>query len=791
MTARRSIALGAATVLAMLAGVLLSLARPAGASAARLHVTVTLRPRDPRMLAATAAAVSTPGSPAYGHYLRPGAFGARFGARPAQIARIRAALRARGLRPGPPSAGGLSIPLSATRSALAAAGTRLQDALPPASRAVVEAVVGQSTGLAGHPLAVRPPRGPATHRSRTIAPGPHAAPTHPATTRRPHATGPVPCPAETAAAAADHAFTADQIAATYGFGPLYAAGQAGAGTTVAVYELEPDDPADISAFQACNGTHARVSYVHVDGGAGAGAGSDEAAFDIENVIGFAPDARVLVYQAPNSDSGLPGSGPYDLFSAIVNQDRAQVVSVSWGQCEAQLGVRAAEAEHALFEQAAVEGQTIVAAAGDDGAEDCDTGGARSSLAPAVDDPASQPDVLGVGGTTLSRAGSAPVQSVWNSGAGTGEIAVGAGGGGVSSLWPMAPAQFDTPARLHVRRPAAAGTACGRTRGFCREVPDVAADADPTTGYEIYWNGADTVPEPSGWQALGGTSGAAPLWAALIAVADASPACAGAPLGDVDPALYRAASAHPTRDLDDVTAGDNDFTGTDSGRWPAGPGYDLATGLGTPLAAPLAADLCADTVRLRATADQSSALHAAVGLRLHGDDVRGARLTYAAASLPPGIHIDPRTGRLHGRPRRPGRYSVRAEVHDGRGSRASRVFHWTIGGVPRLTAARVAGGRLRLRVAAGRHVPSLRGLRVRLPAGLQARGRRRIAVRARGRAQVRVHGTVVSVQLPHPARAVTVVIAVRGRTAAPRVRVGVRAGSTGTSALSRPLTEGGR
>ena len=143
-----------------------------------------------------------------------------------------------------------------------------------------------------------------------------------------------------------------------------------------------------------------MSYVKVDGGAGHGAGSDEAAFDIENLIGFAPGAKVLVYQGRNAQSGAPGSGPFDTFAAIVNQDRAQVVSVSWGGCEAQLGRSAARAENTLFQQAAVQGQSIVAADGDDGAQDCDTPKHPNAKRLAVDDPASQPFVTGVGGTTL-------------------------------------------------------------------------------------------------------------------------------------------------------------------------------------------------------------------------------------------------------------------------------------------------------------------------------------------------------------------------------------------------------
>jgi hypothetical protein len=531
----------------------------------------------------------------------------------------------------------------------------------------------------------------------------------------------------------------------------------------------------------------------VDGGAGSGAGSDEAALDIENLIGFAPRAHVLVYQGPNAPTGVPGSGPYDVFSAIINQDRARVVSISWGQCEQQLGGLAEQAESVLFEQAAVQGQTLVSAAGDNGAQDCDTGGAHSSTALTVDDPASQPDVVGVGGTTLQATGPPPTETVWNSGSG----GPGGGGGGVSARWPMAPDQLDTPGFLHVRTSAARGPACGLPRDrYCREAPDVSADADPTTGYEVYWNGADTVPEPSGWQALGGTSAAAPLWAALFTLADASPACGGAPLGFAGPALYRAAAGDYRGDFHDITSGNNDFAGTSGESWSAGRGYDLASGLGTPDAGPLVTALCADSIRLASVGGQSSAVGAAVGVALHAADVHGAQLRYTASGLPPGVRIRPDGGQLTGRPGKPGRYRVHVAVRDGRGARAGQLFSWSVGALPRITDARLTGSaaarRLSVTVASGRHAPWLRRVRVRLPAGLSVSGSARALVRARHHTTLRVAGSVVTISLASPSPSIGLSLAVSGRDVEPqpRLSVGVRAGSTGTSVLHAPLLAGG-
>ena len=103
---------------------------------------------------------------------------------------------------------------------------------------------------------------------------------------------------------------------------------------------------------------------------------------------------------------------------------------------------------------------------------------------------------------------------------------------------------------------------------------MSADSDPYTGYVIYFGGA--------WHAFGGTSAAAPLWAALLTLTDASDACQGSPVGFANPALYAAAAAEPGA-FHDVTSGNNDYTETNGGTYPALPGYDMASGLGTPTA----------------------------------------------------------------------------------------------------------------------------------------------------------------------------------------------------------------
>ena len=265
--------------------------------------------------------------------------------------------------------------------------------------------------------------------------------------------------------------------------------------------------------------------------------------------------------APNT-----ASGAIDEYRAIVNDDRAPVVSVSWGLCEAEEGSSDAHSENTLFKQAAAQGQTVFAAAGDDGSADCY--GSDGSTALAVDDPASQPYVTGVGGTSLSAIGPRQ-ETVWNS-QGSG------GGGGVSQLWPM-------PAYQNAAHVASASP-CGATGG-CRQVPDVAASSDPSHGYTVYCS-VRSACGSGGWMAFGGTSGAAPLWAAAATLLNGN--CgSGSRIGFANPALYSASAA-----LHDVISGNNDVLNTNAGAFSAAIGYDLATGIGTPDLAALAPLLCA-------------------------------------------------------------------------------------------------------------------------------------------------------------------------------------------------------
>jgi hypothetical protein len=608
-----------------------------------LHLTVVLAPRDEAALTSFVDAVSTPGSPDYGRYLAPGQFGPRFGASPATIAAVGGALRAAGLQTGPPSSNGLTIPVTADAARVGAAlhvgfaryslpGGRAAFAntsrplLPAAVSGAVRDIVGLQT--LSRPAALDR----STPIEATTAPGSGAAaldaPLVPSPQALPDAAGPAPCAAASGAAkaTAEPSYTIDQIAEGYDLDAFYADADLGAGTTVGIYELEPNLQSDITTFETCFGASVPVDYIPVDGGAGTGAGSGEAAIDIESVIGTAPQSRIEVFAGPDS-----GSGPLDTYVAMADQDTSQVNTTSWGLCEQDtlLGDPNAIADETpVFQQMVAQGQTLFAATGDDGSEGC-TGdnGTRSGNALAVNDPASQPQVTGVGGTSLVATYSSqgrptsidptplatpPFQTVWNE---SGEGA-GAGGGGISIAHVMPSYQSGAPAGLNVVNANSSGAPCGAPAGSdCREVPDVSSSADPNAGVEIYCtdDGTPGTLCESRWEAVGGTSAAAPFWAAMMALINSDPAdgCAvPATFGLVNPLLYAIAAApnHASALTDVKPAGtlgapsSNDDQNRHGGLYPVGVGYDMATGLGTPLAGGpdgLAAQLCA----MRAPVDQ--------------------------------------------------------------------------------------------------------------------------------------------------------------------------------------------
>jgi subtilase family serine protease len=705
-------------------------------------------------MTAMANAVSTPGSPLFRHYLTTAQFAQRFGATDQQIAAVKSALTSAGLSVGNAEANHLTLSVSGTAGQvekafavslkqvkLASGRLAYANTGPPT---LASSVAGSVEGVVGLNSLVRlQPAGPLRVRQSSYGVAKPAAHRNIATG------GPQPCPAASTAASSFSGYTADYLASMYGFSSLYQAGDLGAGQTVAIFELEGNFPSDISTFESCYGTSTPVSYSEIDGGPPAPvAGSDgiETELDIETVAELAPAAHILVYQAPNT-----GQGSLDEYSTIVSQDLAKVVSTSWGECEPNVQAfdpAVIGAENTIYQEAALQGQSVLGASGDAGSAACAQNDPSPSSADdevAIQDPTSQPFVTGVGGTTLySTSGSSPVlwapgdtldEAVWNDGLTTNGPA--ASTGGISIFQKMPTYQSGASAALGVGT-GGSGTPCGASSGLCREVPDVSALADPFTGYVVYYGGF-TQP----WNTIGGTSGAAPLWAGFIADANASASCRGLSLGYLNNQLYSiAGSSAYSSDFTDITLANpfsgfahNDAlfgqTGIDpaNGLYPVKTGYSMATGLGSPKVPALAASLCAArspiyTITLPSPGTQTSPTGKAVNVAIHGTDSGSLGLSYAATGLPLGLSINPSTGVISGTPTTAQSTTVSVSAADSARNTGALQFTWHVvqPGKPASKRVKLSGlgkgkPKLTFTIDEGKYAPALKSVSVRLPQGL--------------------------------------------------------------------------
>jgi kumamolisin len=304
----------------------------------------------------------------------------------------------------------------------------------------------------------------------------------------------------------------------------------GAGQTIALIELGGGyDPKDVAQYFAAQNVKRSGSLesVSVDGATNAPEGNPhgpdaEVQLDIDIAGSVAPGANIAVYFGPNRASGFLDA----VQAAVHDQQRSpSVVSISWGNPESAWPAQDMDAMDQAFQAAAAMNVTVCVASGDQGAVDGSADGKKTT-----DFPASSPNALGCGGTSLPRDGT---ETTWNNHDGW------ATGGGFSAQFP---------------KPAYQQGISGPGRG----VPDVAGNADGQTGYNIRVDGQDMV--------SGGTSAVAPLWAGLIALINQQ---LGKNCGFIHPVLYAEPAA-----MKDITTGDNDG-------YKAGPGWDAATGLGSP------------------------------------------------------------------------------------------------------------------------------------------------------------------------------------------------------------------
>jgi len=282
----------------------------------------------------------------------------------------------------------------------------------------------------------------------------------------------------------------------------------------------------------------------------------EVMLDIDVAGALGGGAKIVTYFSTFDEKGL-----VDCLSSVINDavNDPSVVSISWGWDENEsfnnAGVlwSAAAITHCNASLLALAhlGITVCVSTGDDGSEAQMQDGRAH-----VNFPATSPYVLAVGGTTLhvrknAKGAPAITEVVWNDGPGSGT------GGGVSEVTPVPSWQVGK-----VVPSINPGHFAGRA------IPDVAANADPATGYLTMSGGK--------LQIVGGTSASAPLWASLIARINAA---TGARTGNFNALLY--STLGPDGVLRDITVGDNDTDGLLGGQYKAGPGWDACSGWGTP------------------------------------------------------------------------------------------------------------------------------------------------------------------------------------------------------------------
>jgi subtilase family serine protease len=313
----------------------------------------------------------------------------------------------------------------------------------------------------------------------------------------------------------------------------------GAGQTLAVIasgDISSITP-DLRTFEATFGLPQAPVTITGPGSSDA-SGADEFDLDTQYSTGEAPDAALHIYDGASlADADILAN-----VASWVGTDKEKSASFSVGGCELLSGLTGFTTSlDTVLEQGAAQGQSLFVSSGDNGSFCSAAGVGENGVpvgVPSVEYPASSPYVIGVGGTTVLNFG--------NLGLYTNEIAWYAGGGGIS-VFESAPS-YQT-------------SVTGQ-----RLVPDVALDADPTTGYTVIVSGAS--------ETIGGTSASAPSWNGFWADALG----AKGSLGYAGPRLYAASST-----FHDVAVGTN-------GLYLATPGFDETTGLGTPDVAKLIAAL---------------------------------------------------------------------------------------------------------------------------------------------------------------------------------------------------------
>jgi pseudomonalisin len=533
----------------------------------RIILRLALRPGARERLERLLAAQLDPASPEFHRWLTPEEFGAWFGLGDGELRRVIRWLSAQGFTIDEVARGRRWINVSGTAGQVEAAfRTEMHDY--------------RIDGEVRHAAAVAPsvPRALAglIHGIVSLDDVPLAAPPLVARRRALAAAGDAGEPPRFNAAGGGHLLAPADLATVYDFAPLYRAGIDGLGQGIAVLGRSDIKLEDVRAFRGFfglppndpvlvhNGPDPGFVNVYDEG---------ESDLDVEWAGAVAPRATVelVISGSTGNTDGIALSAQY-----AVDHNLAPVVSVSYGLCELLLGPSRVAFWNDVWSQAAAQGITVVTAAGDSGPAGCDPPNTPRASRSSVNGVGSTPYDVCVGGTQFDdtadpgawwAAVADPVSKgsarsyipeiAWNE---SGAVAGGAGlwssGGGASAAYPK-PAWQAAP---------------GVPADGARDVPDVSLAGAAHAAY-VYL-------EEGQMLTIGGTSGGAPAFAALMALLVQR---VRERQGNANPFLYQLGSRQYAGRggpavFHDVTSGDNSVPGVAG--FSAGPGYDQVTGLGS-------------------------------------------------------------------------------------------------------------------------------------------------------------------------------------------------------------------
>lgn len=526
----------------------------------RMVLRLKSSPAQEAQLAQLITQQNDPKSPLFHRYLTPAEFAAQFGVADSDIAKLTAWLKGHGFTLEDVPGGKRSIIFSGTaaqvnsafkteiRSFRVSGEKHIGNIDDPQIPAALADVVGGFVQLNDFQ---------AKHSMTRLKPLPQA----------------MPAGAQYDAADGHYLAPAD-YATIYDLSPLYSSGINGAGQSIAIISRSNIALSDIETFRstfALPPNDPQVVIVDVDPGYRYDGNSTEATLDTEWAGAIAPNAtiKLIAGRCTNTSDGVAAAELY----AVAN-NVAPIISVSYGLCESELSAGGTAFYSALWEQAAAQGQTVIVSSGDTGAAGCNSQSDTTASVTGVNGLCSSPFSTCVGGSQFvegdnpgqywqpgnSPAGGSAIsyipETTWNESAANGGGGLIASGGGASIA-------FSKPSWQ---------TGPGVPNDGKRDVPDVSLSAAQHDGYAMYqaWAG--------GLFSVAGTSLSAPSFAGLMALVNQK---ADAQQGLANPVLYALAAKQATGGaavFHDITTGNNSVPGVTG--FSAGPGYDLATGLGS-------------------------------------------------------------------------------------------------------------------------------------------------------------------------------------------------------------------